>query len=232
MELTLDPRRTALLMVDMQNDFCHPQGFYARAVERIRPLGLDPQLVTDGIGAMRSLLDAARGVGLFIVHTQIIRDASPDAAHAIHQVVADTFRAVADIPGEPALTPGSWGAATHDDLQAQPNEYLIQKRSFSAFFGTDLEIALRRRGIKTLVIAGTITYACVLHTAFDANVRDFDIIVASDGSASWAPDLQAPTLRIVDLILGSSASTGEIIEALAIARAEQSKKETDRHAQL
>ena len=85
-------------------------------------------------------------------------------------------------------------------------------------FGTDLETALRRRGIRTVILAGTITYACVLHTAFDANVRDLDVIVASDGTASWAPDLQAPTMRIVDLILGGTAATGEIIEALAIAR--------------
>ena len=68
-----------------------------------------------------------------------------------------------------------------------------------------------------MILAGTITYACVLHTAFDANVRDLDVIVASDGTASWAPDLQGPTLRIVDLILGGTAATGEIIEALAIA---------------
>ena len=67
-----------------------------------------------------------------------------------------------------------------------------------------------------MILAGTITYACVLHTAFDANVRDLDVIVASDGTASWAPDLQGPTLRIVDLILGGTAATGEIIEALAI----------------
>ena len=115
------------------------------------------------------------------------------------------------------MMPGSWGAATHDDLAPAANEYVVVKRSFSAFYNTDLETALRRRNIRTVLLAGTITYACVLHTAFDANVRDFDVIVASDGSASWAPDLQAPTMRIVDLILGGTAATGEIIEALALA---------------
>ncbi len=217
MSISLDLQTTALVMVDMQNDFCHEEGFYARAAERIEPLGLDPQFVIDAIPPMSSLLDAARRAGLFIVHTRIERDDSPDAVHLIHNVVAQTFGAVADTPGGPALMPGTWGSAIHDSLAPLDGEYVVTKRSFSAFFGTDLETALRRRGIRTVILAGTITYACVLHTAFDANVRDLDVIVASDGTASWAPDLQAPTLRIVELILGGAASTGELIEALALA---------------
>lgn len=217
MNLSIDTATTALIVVDMQNDFCHADGFYAKAAERIEPLGLNPQLVTDAIPPMASLLEAARAAGLFIVHTRIERDDSPDAVHLIHNVVAQTFGAVADAPGGPALMPGTWGADIHDALAPQDGEYVVTKRSFSAFFGTDLETALRRRGIRTVILAGTITYACVLHTAFDANVRDLDVIVASDGTASWAPDLQDPTLRIVDLILGAAAATGEIIEALALA---------------
>ena len=217
MNLSIDPQTTALIVVDMQNDFCHADGFYAKAADRIEPLGLDPQLVIGGIPPMASLLDAARAAGLFIVHTRIERDDSPDAVHLIHNVVAQTFGAVADAPGGPALMPGTWGAEIHDALAPQDDEYVVTKRSFSAFFGTDLETALRRRGIRAVILAGTVTYACVLHTAFDANVRDLDVIVASDGTASWAPDLQQPTLRIVDLILGGTAATGEIIEALALA---------------
>jgi nicotinamidase-related amidase len=221
LELKIDPATTVLVMVDMQNDFCHPKGFYGLAKDKLSGLGLEPRLVTDSIAPMRSLLEAARKTGLFVVHTQIIRDRSPDAVHIVHQIVPDTFRAVSDIPGDPSLLPGTWGAETHKDLSPEQGEYVVQKRSFSAFYGTDLDIVLRRRGIRTLLIAGTITYACVLHTAFDANVRDFDVVVSSDGTASWAADLQEPTLKMVDLILGQTASIGELIEALAIASAEQ-----------
>ena len=108
MNLSIDPQTTALVMVDMQNDFCHPEGFYGRVAERVAPLGLEPSLVTDGIPAMASLLEAARAAGLFIVHTRIERDDSPDAVHLIHNVVAQTFGAVADAPGGPALMPGTW----------------------------------------------------------------------------------------------------------------------------
>jgi nicotinamidase-related amidase len=73
---------------------------------------------------------------------------------------------------------------------------------------------LRRRNIRTVILAGTITYACVLHTAFDANIRDFDVIVSSDSSVSWDSDLQEPTLRIIDLILGQSMTTEDIIKII------------------
>ena len=228
MELKIDPAATALLMVDMQNDFCHPEGFYAQASEQLAPLGIEPSLVQASIGPMASLLDGARRAGLFVVHTQIIREPHVDQHYVIHDVVPATFRAIAGIPGPPALVGDTWGARTHEDLAPRSGEYVVEKRSFSSFYGTDLEVVLRRRGIRTLILAGTVTYACVLHTAFDANVRDFDVIVSSDGSASWKADLQGPALQVVDLILGGTASIGELIEALAMATAGARTKEAAR----
>lgn len=213
--LSLNPRHTALIMVDMQNDFCHPEGFYGRNRERMMSIGLAPELVEGRIGTMKELLRAARDAGLFIVHTQIVREA--DAHHRVqklHQIVPRTFQAIQDAPDTP-LAPGSWGAATHDELGPLPGEYVMVKRAFSSFYQTDLEMMLRRRGIRTVIIAGTVTYACVLHTAFDANVRDFDVLLPSDGVASWAADLQDPALRIVDLLLGATVPTSELVEILA-----------------
>ena len=213
--LRLEPRETALIMVDMQNDFCHPGGFYARNSERMLSIGLAPELVEARIGTMKELLRGARDAGLFIVHTQIIRD--PDSfnrVERIHKVAPGTFRAIEDAPDRP-LVPDSWGAATHEELAPVAGEYVVVKRAFSSFYQTDLEMALRRRGIRTMIIAGTVTYACVLHTAFDAYVRDFDVVLASDSVGSWAPDLQEPALRIVDLILGASVPTAELLEILA-----------------
>ena len=110
MDLTIDPQASALVMVDMQNDFCHPDGFYGRANDRLVPLGLNPALVAATVAGMRPLLETARRAGLFIVHTRIERDAGSDAVHIVHRVVPQTFEAVASVLGDPALTPGSWGA--------------------------------------------------------------------------------------------------------------------------
>lgn len=213
--LRLEPKETALIIVDMQNDFCHPGGFYARNGERMMSIGLAPELVEARIGTMKELLGGARDAGLFIVHTQIIRD--PDSFNRVemlHKVAPGTFRAIEDAPDRP-LVPDSWGAATHEELAPIAGEYVVVKRAFSSFYQTDLEMVLRRRGVRTMIIAGTVTYACVLHTAFDAYVRDFDVVLASDSVGSWAPDLQEPALRIVDLILGASVPTAELLEILA-----------------
>ena len=97
--LQLEPAETALIMVDMQNDFCHQEGFYARNRELMVSIGLKPELVAERIGPMKELLGAARKSGVFIVHTQIVRD--PDPSHqmsTIHKVVPRTFRAYKDAP--------------------------------------------------------------------------------------------------------------------------------------
>ena len=214
--LSLEPSETALIVVDMQNDFCHRDGFYARNAERMMSIGLDTDLVSARIGSMKELLAAAREAGLFIVHTQIVRDLGAfNKVETLHKIVPRTYRAYQDAPDGPPLVPGSWGAATHDELAPLQDEYILVKRAFSSFYQTDLEMALRRRGIRTVIIAGTVTYVCVLHTAFDASVRDFDVVVASDGVASWAAELQEPTLRIVDLVLGAVVPTSELVEILS-----------------
>ena len=217
-ELRFEPHETALIMVDMQNDFCHPAGFYAKNSERMNSIGLVPELVEARIGTMKQLLQAARDAGLFIVHTQVIRNAdSTNMEKNLHKVLPRTFQAIAGAPDFP-LVPGTWGAATHDELEPLDGEYVVVKRAFSSFYQTDLEMVLRRRGIRTVIVAGTVTYACVLHTAFDANVRDFDVVLPSDSVASWAPDLQEPTLRIVDLLLGTTMPTSELVEIVAAAK--------------
>ena len=211
----LDPKNTALIIVDMQNDFCHPDGFFSRIGDRMRTIGLEPKLVQDSVGKMTELLETAREAGVFVVHTRVIRN--EDVFHRVqtlHDILPTSYTVYPDPSEDVGLVPGTWGADTHSDLKPIKGEYLLDKRGFSSFYATDLEVVLRRRGIRTVVLAGTVTYVCVLHTAFDAHVRDFDVIVLDDGTASWAPELQQPVMRLVDLILGATMSVGEFLEEL------------------
>ncbi|MBI4233598.1 MAG: cysteine hydrolase [Chloroflexi bacterium] len=217
--IPLNPRETALVMVDMQNDFCHPEGACGRNRDTYLARGLDPELVMQAIPAQKRLLAGAREAGLFVVHTQIVWEPVFDDPQRIHKIRSGTRGAAPPTRREPFIVPGSWGADTHEELKPTEGEYVLTKRGFSAFYGTDLEIVLRRRGIKTLIVAGCITYACVLHTCFDASVRDFDLVMLSDGVASWEPNLQQPTLRIAELLLGAVCSIDEIIEVLQGAKA-------------
>ena len=220
--LVLEAQETALIMVDMQNDFCHPDGFFFRASDRMREIGLEPRLVQGSMGKMAELLQAAREAGTFVVHTRIVRD--PDLfndVRSLHKIVGKTFQVYPEVSEEALrpLVPGSWGADTHEELKPRAGEYVLVKRAMSSFYQTDLELVLRRRGIRTVVIAGTVTYVCVLHTAFDAQARDFDVVVVSDGTASWEPELQQPTMRIVDLVLGAAMPVSEVVESMRQATA-------------
>ncbi|MQF69967.1 cysteine hydrolase [SAR202 cluster bacterium AD-804-J14_MRT_500m] len=79
----------------------------------------------------------------------------------------------------------------------------------------DLEIILRRRGIRFVIVLGTITYACVLHTLVDAQVRGYDVVGPSDSVASWDRGLQELTLRIVDLILWVTVTTDQLTNLIS-----------------
>ena len=217
-KLSLDLNHTSLMIIDMQNDFCHQEGFNACSKEQLAEIGLNPELIGQITPKVAELLNSARKTGMFIVHTRIVRDPERDRVDRIHRIIPTTFAVYASTNRKPAIIPESWGADIIDELKPEPGEYVLNKRSFSAFYGTDLEIALRRKGINTIIIAGTILYACVLHTVFDAYSRDFDVVIVGDAVSTWAPELRESTLRIVDLILGTVRPTEEVITAIKAAK--------------
>ncbi len=186
----LDPRSTAVLVVDMQNDFCHDAGFYSR-------VGRDSALLAAAIEPLARLLAVAREAGVTVVYTRLVYDPRlPDIVER-HRLTPAAWSA-----RERRLAPDTWGAAIVDALAPQPGDFVIDKSDYSAFYGTSLEQVLRRRGVQTLVLTGTTTHACVLHTAFDAFVRDFDVVVAAEAVSCWFEDLHDASLRIVELLLG------------------------------
>jgi nicotinamidase-related amidase len=90
-------------------------------------------------------------------------------------------------------------------------EIVVDKVGYSAFDDTDLEAELRARGVTTLILAGVVTYACVLATGFSAFDRGFDVLLATEAVGSWNAQLGTGTSEIVDLLLGH-ALPGERIE--------------------
>ncbi|MBI4234606.1 MAG: cysteine hydrolase [Chloroflexi bacterium] len=207
--ISLNPSTTALIVVDMQNDFAHPQGSYTRF--RLAIPDFDPSSGPKAVGPIQRLLRAARRSGMFVVHTQIVRKPSLGTPPP-RKILPKSFSPAPNQP--PRLVEGTWGAETMEDLKPAEGEYVLRKLGYSAFYGTDLERVLRRRGVDTVIITGTVTYACVLHTAFDAYVRDFDVAVATDGVASWVPALQEPAVRIMELLLGAALPADQIAASI------------------
>jgi nicotinamidase-related amidase len=166
----LAPDHTALVIIDMQNDFCHPDGVMGRNGEGLaHNRGI--------IAVIASLLAAARAAGVLVVHVN--GQYGPASGSA-----ASLFRGGLPTVSQVICLPGSWGAAQIDDLAILPGEPVVVKHRLSAFRDTGLELLLRSNFIRTIVAVGTATQACVESTVREAHLRDYHVVVPPDAVAA------------------------------------------------
>lgn len=198
----LDTSRTALIVVDMQNGFCHPDGALAQV--------MSVKETSSVIPGVRDLVEAAHDAGVPVIwsHQEHIRgDRSIDRSRLDNPQ--------AELRDPPCLQ-GTWDAELVDELAAiSADDIHVVKRRASAFYGTGLELELRLRGLDTVVIAGVTTSYCVDGTARDAYCRDLGVIVVGDACASPWPDLHEATLKNVATFLGTVAGIDDVTTAFA-----------------
>jgi nicotinamidase-related amidase len=170
------PQATALVIVDMQNDFVDPRG------------SLCVPGAAASITAIARLRDLARGCGMPVVYTQDWHtEDDPEFAVWGRHAVA-----------------GTWGAEIVPALAPESHDVLVRKLRYDGFYDTPLEHELRRRSIDTLVITGTVANICVLHTAGSAALRWFRVIVPVDAvSALTVFDRHAAFRQIAFLYRGT-----------------------------
>jgi nicotinamidase-related amidase len=164
--------RTGLLIVDLQNDFVHPDGAYARGGQRAAAIaGLPSRL--------KPLADAFRAAGGWIIstHFTLVPGRHGEPLISPHLKTLRPFLRKGD------FTPGSWGHALVDELA--PSDLQVEKIAYSAFYMTRLEWLLRKCGIDRLVVGGIVTNGGVASTVRDAHVRDIDAVVLADGCAAF-----------------------------------------------
>ena len=187
--MEFDPSRTAVVVVDMQTDFCHPDGaLYAPASEA-------------AIEPIAALVDQARTAGAEIVFTRDVHPADQfEDAHYVDEV---------ERWGEHVLE-GSWGAELVADLDVESGDHVIEKHTYDAFYETDLESELRDRGIEDLLFVGTLVNVCVLRTAGSAALRDFRPVLVEDAVGYVDPDHREYATTHADWVFGEVASREEI----------------------
>jgi nicotinamidase-related amidase len=157
--MNLDPHATAVLVVDMQNGFCKPDGsLYAPGSEAV-------------IEPIRRLVERARAAGARIVYTRDV--------HLPEQFADTHYYDEFGRWGEHVLE-GSWEAEIVEELPVESDDLVVEKHTYDAFYRTELEGWLRARGVRDLVICGTLANVCVLHTAGSAGLRDFRPILVAD----------------------------------------------------
>lgn len=210
----LDPAATALLVIDMQRDFCSPQGYAARA-------GLDVERLAQPIAQIQHLLSAARAAGLLVVHTR--EGHRPDLSDCPPEKMRRSIRAGAPIgsvgPMGRLLVRGEYGHDFIDALKPQADEVVIDKAGYGAFHQTDLEGLLISRNILQLILCGVTTEVCVHSTLREAVDRGYRCTTVGDATAASDPALQAPALAMIGVeggIFGQVVSTDQVLLALQV----------------
>lgn len=182
-EVRVDSARTALVVVDMQNDFVKDGGsLQVPDAERTIP-------------AIQSLLSLARQSGMKVVYSQDTHNEG-DPEWEIWPVHAQE---------------GSWGHRIVEELAPQENELVVRKVRYDAFYGTHLDHFLRLWGVDTLVICGTVANICVHYTAASAALRWFDVVIPKDAVSALYPfDLESSLRQTAFLFAGEITSSDAI----------------------
>lgn len=164
--------KTALLIFDLQNDFIHPDGAYARGGQGDPAIAALPGKLAPLAGAMR-----VAGGWIASTHFTLVPGRGGEPIISPHLKALRPFLRKGD------FQPGAWGHQLVDALQ--PSDLMIEKVAYSAFYMTRFEWLLRKCGIERLVVGGIVTNGGVATTVRDAHVRDIDVTVLSDGCAAF-----------------------------------------------
>ncbi len=194
-----DRATSALLVVDLQNDFIHPDGAYGRAGQKSTQIAELP-------GRLAPLADAFRAGGGWVATTlfTLVPMKGGEPYIAAHLKELRPFLKKGD------FVPGGWGQQLVDELG--PADITVEKVAYSAFYMSRLEFALQKAGIQTLVFAGIVTNGGVASTLRDAHVRGFDCAVLEDGCGAFSDARHQAALDD----LGSIADRLTVAEALSI----------------
>ncbi len=220
MPIIIDPIRTALLVVDMQNDFVSEGGAFARA-------GLNTVPTQNIITPVARVLAAARDTGIKVVYLKMEfrPDLSDVGAPGSKSWGVHTFLGMGEHTTGPDGQPSrlfvkdTWNTQIVSELEPQPSDIVVTKHRYSGFYGTDLDVILRGLGIEYLVFTGCTTSVCVESTLRDAMFRDYRCLLLADCTAEpvgqeLARSNHEATLLVTELLFGWVSESAALIEAL------------------
>jgi ureidoacrylate peracid hydrolase len=220
--LRLRTDRTAVVVVDMQNDFASPGGMFQRA-------GIDVRGIQAIVAPIARLLDAARAAGLLVVYLKMgfrpdLSDSgAPDSPTWLKHVPLQVGAEVDAPDGRPSriLVRDTWNTDIVDELRPHDDDVVLYKHRYSGFYGTDLDEQLRARGIDTVIAVGATTSVCVESTVRDAMFRDYRCLVLEDCTAepigADAPRTnQDASLTVLELLFAWITLSRAVVEALGV----------------
>ena len=195
---TWDLARTALLTIDLQNDFIHPEGAYGRAGQSAESITALPGRIAPLARALQ-----AKGGRYFSAQFTLVPDKDGEPLIAPH------LKELRPFLGKGDFAPGSFGHTLVDTLQ--PADFVIEKVAYSAFYQTRLEYLMRAVDIEHLIVGGIVTNGGVASTLRDAHLRNIETVMLTDGCAAFKQEVHEATL----ISLGTVTHQMSCNEALA-----------------
>jgi gluconolactonase len=200
-DFKLDPKRTALLIQDMQNDVIIEGGAFA---ESGSPQHAKEQNVVENAA---KLADACRGKGVPVIHVHyIVEEGAPGL-----KLNAPLFQGLKEAG---AMVRGSWGAAPADGLEPRQGDYVVEKMRMSAWEGTKLEQILLGLGIDTVIVTGAWTNMSIEHTSRTGADKGYNMVVPEDCCSTMNADWHNASINYALQNVSTVTSSGDVIEAL------------------
>lgn len=214
-DVTIPRDSVALLIVDMQNGFCHPEGSFAKMTKE-RGLGIE--MCRAAVPQVGKLLKSARNAGVPVIFTRYVYH----PGYVDGGVLLEKYPQMAELG---SLASDSWDAELVDELKPLDSEYVIDKSRYSSFYGTRLEPILNGLRVRFLVICGVTTNICVETTVRDASQRDYHVWVPHEATGELTRARHENALEIMNYGFAWVVSVDDVISSWSSDHAQRTNTE-------
>ena len=188
--------KAALIVVDVQNDFCHADGAFGNRVS-------DFSFIERAMPGLCGLIDGCRASGVPVVFVRTFHSNWTDSAVWCGRMSEIAKRT-------PACRPDAWGSAFYR-VAPGPSDYVVTKHRYSAFVGTDLDLVLKSSGVRTVMVAGFMTNVCVETTARDAYMHDYHVVLVEDCCGAPLPGEHESAVHNIACYFGLVADANTVL---------------------